>query len=687
MTVLVYPHEVLAIFKRQIQESLDLVPFMPSVDKVAAVEFWNEVSEKLQEVVNASADELIKEVSVQQKSPKKKETKKIEEQKPILSKRKRPVEESVPLSGVTITPTYSNKISLVPSPSEREKSLVPPRVKNQPEVSVSIAPPSPIKKGGHKSSEDSEHVNVETSSPLKSQPKASSSRGSVTVTAIAHEGNAAEQDIPQKPEIPQHSSDPKLDNTKKKKEEVFVQMPGESIKSAREKVKDKFVEAQIVGEDPLSLLPASGVELGTDIVHLVLTQGKDVKEKKNEDLPDDVELVYHDQHPPAQDETERRVINSLPDGSHEFVYMCKYCNKTFVTPAQLTAHRWQHTKPFACDICHDRFPAKGNLIVHRRRHTGERPFSCPRCDGRFSTRGNLKRHLRTHTGDKPWQCQLCSGRFTEKKSLKIHMRKHTGERPYECDVCHKRFAQTGILATHKALHTGVKGHLCDLCGKSFRQKSQLKLHKQRHEGVRRFPCDHCQSKFLTRADLERHLRTHTGERPYVCLLCHKSFTRQQSLNEHKNRHFGHKPYQCKRCAKSFAEMSSCYKHLKTHKNCKDDEGKPGSAGIIINEVPQQDGPVVHPVVDDEEEEAANHELQTIVVEHNDKIEPDSGDMKDQQFIILEATDLDGDVIEVDGQTLEATIGEDGQRIFCLRRQNETTKSSDETIGIDEKDVP
>lgn len=51
----------------------------------------------------------------------------------------------------------------------------------------------------------------------------------------------------------------------------------------------------------------------------------------------------------------------------QVAYECEYCHKMFVTPAQLTAHRWHHTKPFWCNHCDMRFAAKGNLVVHLRR--------------------------------------------------------------------------------------------------------------------------------------------------------------------------------------------------------------------------------------------------------------------------------------------------------------------------------
>ncbi|XP_035221988.1 zinc finger protein 37 homolog [Stegodyphus dumicola] len=266
---------------------------------------------------------------------------------------------------------------------------------------------------------------------------------------------------------------------------------------------------------------------------------------------------------PHQPCAENAVINS------EKPFICKVCDKVLPDSSSLTTHSWVHTKPYSCTDCQAQFSTKGNLIVHMRKHTGEKPYCCSKCSSRFSTKGNLKRHLKTHSGEKPWQCNRCGGRFTEKKSLNVHMRRHTGEKPYQCKMCGKKFAQTGVLQTHMAMHLDQKVHLCERCGKAFRQKSQLRLHKLRHDNIRKYNCVNCPANFLTKGDLERHARTHTGERPFVCDVCSRTFTRQQSLNEHMNRHYGLKPYECKYCGKTFAEMSACYKHIKSHEKTGD----------------------------------------------------------------------------------------------------------------------
>ncbi|GFY35850.1 zinc finger protein 568 [Trichonephila clavipes] len=297
---------------------------------------------------------------------------------------------------------------------------------------------------------------------------------------------------------------------------------------------------------------------------------------------------------PNEDSRQENNENKMQEDSEEMsnsdsksLFACKICIKLFSDSESLANHNSLHDKPYTCTDCQASFASKGNLSVHIRKHTGEKPYSCDECGARFSTQGNLKRHLKTHTGEKPWKCEQCFSTFTEKKSLIVHMRRHTGERPYQCKICGKRFAQTGILQTHMAMHLDIKVHLCELCGKSFRQKSQLRIHKLRHDNIRKYGCSSCTSFFLTKGDLERHKRQHTGEKPFVCDVCKKTFTRQQSLNEHLNRHYGIKPYVCKHCGKAFVEMSACHKHVKLHTNSGNIEGWKKNALKInhLDEIP------------------------------------------------------------------------------------------------------
>lgn len=71
--------------------------------------------------------------------------------------------------------------------------------------------------------------------------------------------------------------------------------------------------------------------------------------------------VRFDQQPPLLDESSRRRQDES-SSPPTWRYECEVCAKSLSTAAQLTAHRWTHTKPFQCEKCLERFPAKGNLI-------------------------------------------------------------------------------------------------------------------------------------------------------------------------------------------------------------------------------------------------------------------------------------------------------------------------------------
>ena len=64
--------------------------------------------------------------------------------------------------------------------------------------------------------------------------------------------------------------------------------------------------------------------------------------------------------------------------------------------------------------------------MHKRRHLDIRPFVCEYCDKRFVTNANLNEHIRTHTGEKPFKCDHCDYAGTQSGNLRKHINnKHT----------------------------------------------------------------------------------------------------------------------------------------------------------------------------------------------------------------------------------------------------------------------
>jgi len=673
---------ILESFKAKISECITMVGIMGARDRITAVEFWNNVSEKLQQVIDNSMEE-IEQIELELKSQE--SLKKCSE-----SERLFPDSESLECQKLDKLSAQANLEHLIGVEHQYHFLVQGPDINEVPKkgrpvqaeggaIRLNMNSEQNIVKNSDKALlvsgfQDDVNSLMQTRTLILGGQTADHAVRLVTDNNETIEENLEQSSHVSEDHISEHGE-----------EEIESDLSGQILIVGDNHL--PRIEEEILPEDneicnnilKEMALERNGPKVGKEITvtgedglkHKIQFELSHQEESEDEATMDDVkdldditpemasvQTVTIDSNPPSVDESLHKVCRTNPDGTVETLYQCEHCHKTFVTSASLTSHRWQHTKPFQCEQCKQRFASKGNLVIHRRRHTGEKPYACHLCESKFSTKGNLKRHTQTHSGIKPWACNLCEGRFTEKKSLKIHMRKHTGERPYACRVCGKRFAQTSILRSHLAMHLDKRAHLCDLCGRSFRQKSQLRLHVQRHTGVKKFDCIYCESKFLTKGDLERHVKSHMGTRDYSCSLCSKTFTRQQTLNEHMNRHYGLRPYECKVCGKSFSEMSTVYKHLKSHEMGKIEESS--EEQIIIHDLPSslELTDIVHHNVDDPDLSEVPGDTLENVISIEEKINNVVIDMADrdekEQFIYLETTGLDGSV-----SITEATVDQDG----------------------------
>lgn len=559
------PSSLLLAFKAKIEESVALVPGMAPDEKLKAVQFWNVVSENLQDIVNDSAADInalalnmhsgdgnVAPLGDDQCSQAKMAHPYMEEH---AYRSENLYTEAVEEFSVAATAEGHQQELLALSAELEQVGATQSAAAQGTFHGVAVEPGNELVVTQEALPKDSTVLLISTQVEGDHQGEAapfhvSSQQGhSIDLTLQMPVGTANQDQVKKEAgswqPCEEHAPKPKAQSKRRPAARKAAARSGSSKKATTAGGRQaagaaKAAEPKHADTVPEVLLECTG-SIGTTEVIVIQTRKKSKRTKEEKDR------------------------------------QCKVCLKVLPSNSSLTAHMWTHEKPFVCIECNARFSTKNNLVVHERSHSGEKPYACGECKACFSTRGNLKRHVKTHLGVRPWKCSHCEQCFTEKKTMVAHMRRHTGEKPYQCEVCQRCFTQSGVLQTHMAVHLGQKAHLCEHCGKAFRQRSQLHLHMQRHQGLRRYSCDLCPARFLTKADMLRHERTHTGERPFGCDLCGKKFTRQQSLNEHTNRHYGIKPFECKYCDKSFAEMSACYKHMKLHSRNGENTGGAPSA--------------------------------------------------------------------------------------------------------------
>ena len=269
---------------------------------------------------------------------------------------------------------------------------------------------------------------------------------------------------------------------------------------------------------------------------------------------------------------------------HTHPYKCEICNKPFLRPMALEAHK-RKCKPYdgdpvICSICNKKFRSQIYLLRHKQVHD-EKKYTCkqcnrkfrridylnnhvcvdnegrqilsmqhykkeelvtkdvcicPHCGKTFQTTSNLNKHILLH-GEKKEVCEVCGKKFHLKVGLREHMKYvHTDQYLIECKVCKKRLKSRNSLYGHMAVyHSDIDTvYPCEECGKTFRQKGNLKKHMLVHSENRLFNCKQCDKKFKFPEQLRRHELWHATGPRFFCDLCDKAFVMEFEIKKHLN---------------------------------------------------------------------------------------------------------------------------------------------------------
>ncbi|KAJ9590612.1 hypothetical protein L9F63_016382, partial [Diploptera punctata] len=224
--------------------------------------------------------------------------------------------------------------------------------------------------------------------------------------------------------------------------------------------------------------------------------------------------------------------------THTKPYACTDCEARFSTKGNLIVHGRRHSgeKPYSCTNCNAKFSTKGNLKRHLKSHSGEKPWQCMQCGSRFTEKKSLKVHMRRHTGERPYKCTVCWKSFSQSSILQSHMAMHLNQRTHLCKQCGKSFRQKSQLRLHEQRHAGLRKYQCSLCAFKFLTKGDMERHKRVHTGERPFVCEACGKTFTRQQSLNEHRNRHYGLKPYQCKYCKKDFVEMSACYKHIKSH-------------------------------------------------------------------------------------------------------------------------------------------------------
>ena len=109
---------------------------------------------------------------------------------------------------------------------------------------------------------------------------------------------------------------------------------------------------------------------------------------------------------------------------------CQHCGKTYKSQLSLSHHIGNVHEKVACSICGEMVSKKREWRHIQQKHTANenKKYKCKYCNKGFISSANLRDHIHTHTGEKPYICKFCGAAFASVGNHRMHERGHLGHK-------------------------------------------------------------------------------------------------------------------------------------------------------------------------------------------------------------------------------------------------------------------
>ena len=485
--------DVLEVFKGKISDCISMVGLMGPKDRISAVEIWNEISEKLQEVINHSVEEIDRlELEFENKST----------DFDVSSQ---------PSSNISSSISKEHTYNFVIKDGEK----VPPAGDNDSTVRTGESSVVLSHIDGQTIILSSSFDDIKTNSDLVT------SDGGEEEELVMTDLSGQVLIVSEGEETMTVTGGDGVQHKVLQLEVKDLEKTGEESDDPEEKITPEMasVSTVTVDENPLPV---------DESAHKVSISKSDGT----------VDTMYQCEICEKTSTTAASLTSHRWQHTKPFQCEHQQCQARFASKGNLVIHRRRHTgdRPYDCNLCDAKFTTKGNLKRHIQSHSGVKPWACSQCDGRFTEKKSLKIHMRKHTGERPYVCKFCGKRFAQTSILKSHLAMHLDKRAHLCDLCGRSFRQKSQLRLHTQRHTGVRKFDCIYCESKFITKADLDRHIKSHLGTRDFSCQLCDKTFTRQQTLNEHLNRHYGIKPFECKICNKTFSEMSTVYKHLKTH-------------------------------------------------------------------------------------------------------------------------------------------------------